>query len=776
MNAVDYLFPRDLERTPTPIKRVLLIGSCLSDNYAEEFRALAPHVAFDRVLFNNAQDLPAEPPRPVGEYDLQYIQIPLRSVLSDAIVNANNLRDPAFLRQLLESAKRRLDAMLQAALLYNARSGLLTFVANFMTPQVRVAPSLSSQHTGADLSFAIQELNIHLGRRLHDYANVYYADVDALASSLGKRLFLDDSIYFYSHNSIVQPHYRDLDEDAFWTAPEPGRIEPIPPIDEIYINRPQAFFRAVYRQIVTGYRIAHQIDMVKLVIFDLDNTLWRGQIAEHYQPDLRPPPYDNWPVGMWEVVQQLRWRGILTSLASKNDHDLVVQKWEDAVPVPFLKFEDFVHPQIGWRPKAESVAAILKAVNVTAKSAVFVDDNPVERESVQAAFPEIRTLGANPFLTRRILLWSAETQVPTLTDESAKREEMIRGQIERDTQMATTSREDFLSGLGCRVTFQDVTGPAHPAFTRALELINKSNQFNTTGERQSAASIREFLLDGRLVAFWVADRFVEYGLTGVMRVRGRAIEQFVMSCRVLGMDVERSAVALAVALVREGEPEAPVFARLIETPSNGPCRDLYAKLGFRRREDDPTRFELVAGAALDPAPHIVSDWKMPAPAQAPAAAPRARDWVEASAPPQAEALDGAELTEGGRGWTIPPGRRGALTYQRFLVPIADAAALAGELGEFEIELATSDDILDHLAFQTDFATRYSNVGRPGTVLDSAVRANGRDGLLFTWRYVFSGAERCVVAALQVAEGAALERPAHLSLKRQRYRIRDGVSL
>jgi hypothetical protein len=123
-----------------------------------------------------------------------------------------------------------------------------------------------------------------------------------IANSIGKRFFMDDFIGFYAHGGV---HYPDWGE---W-----NRIEKVPPFTETYENRLHEFFTAVARQIEAIYRAVNQIDQVKVAIFDLDDTLWRG---------------------------------IMTALTSKNDHEIVVVKCCDAVNPPFVRFEDFISPQI----------------------------------------------------------------------------------------------------------------------------------------------------------------------------------------------------------------------------------------------------------------------------------------------------------------------------------------------------------------------------------------------------------------------------------------------
>ncbi len=114
----------------------------------------------------------------------------------------------------------------------------------------------------------------------------------------------------------------------------------------------------------------------------------------------------------------------------------------------------------------------------TPKSVLFVDDNPVERESVRLALPGIRVIGSNPYVIRRILLWSSETQIAVLSEESAKHEQMMRQQIKREDDRASISREEFLAKLNCSLHLRSITSLDSEYYARAFELINKPIQYN----------------------------------------------------------------------------------------------------------------------------------------------------------------------------------------------------------------------------------------------------------------------------------------------------------
>jgi FkbH-like protein len=211
-------------------------------------------------------------------------------------------------------------------------------------------------------------------------------------------------------------------------------------------------------------------------------------------------------------------------------------------------------------------------------------------------------LGPNPYLWRRILLWSPETQVATITAESAARTEMVQKQVEREGQRKRLSRAEFLASLELRAGLHEVASIADNRFGRTLELINKTNQFNTTGKRWTLQEFTGFFRDGgRCFVLDVTDRYTAYGIVGVLLASGDEIIQFVMSCRVVGMDVEIAAVAgVLQALAVRGIAEHG--AALTHTSANLLCRDLWARCGFVSAGAD--NYRRAAGAPLAVPAHI----------------------------------------------------------------------------------------------------------------------------------------------------------------------------
>ena len=269
---------------------------------------------------------------------------------------------------------------------------------------------------------------------------------------------------------------------------------------------------------------------------------------------------------------------------SKNDEDRIRSLWPNLYGGR-LELADFASIKINWDPKPDNIERILEETNLLPRSVVFIDDNPVERANVAAAFPDIRLLGADPYQLRRILLWSAETQVAGITAESVRRTEMVQAQVERETMRKRLTRAEFLETLVVSIRLFPITDSADSRFARALELVNKSNQFNTTGTRWTLEECQAAFSRGWVFwAFEVQDRFTRYGVVGVAITGPASIQQFVMSCRVVGLEVEIAVISALLAAM-----PGTVAAKIEPTDANFLCRDLYARCGFTETDGIWTR-------------------------------------------------------------------------------------------------------------------------------------------------------------------------------------------
>jgi FkbH-like protein len=587
----EYRNPLNLRIKGLKLKRVLILGSCWFEGFSGFIKQMNPDCECDFVLYNNCSMLPAQPPHPADEYDFMLVQIPLRSVLPAGAYYSLSYDDIAGHENMFAESKERLLQLLDGTLRWNRELSIPTFVTNFMLPQQNPLGKLLPRRDLRNFVYFMQQLNEVIDDELADNSNCFVFDVDQISANFGRKFLQDDALWSISVGGVLGNADHEHDQ---------RRLQPPAPVGDYYQLMTGDFLYAWWSELESMYRTFRQSDSVKLVVVDLDDTLWRGVVVEDGK--INQYTYEGWPMGLVEALVFLKKRGVVLAIASKNDEAKVEAIWP-SIMGNRLALSDFAVRKINWRPKGENIGEIIEAVNVLPRSVVFIDDNPAERAAVQAEFPDIRVLGSELYYLRRVLLWSPETQVAAISSESSRRTTMVQAQVQREGARKRMSREEFLGSLNLVVSLFSISGVEDEHFARALELTNKSNQFNSTGKRWTVADMAKFMSTrGRLYAFNVQDKFTHYGLVGAVIVSNTGVfEQFVMSCRVIGLEVETAVIsAIGRELHRNGIGE--IHASIVATKENQPVRDLYSRAGFN--QDGDGEFSIGTTALREPAAHI----------------------------------------------------------------------------------------------------------------------------------------------------------------------------
>ncbi|MCM6779030.1 HAD-IIIC family phosphatase [Nocardia sp. CDC159] len=266
------------------------------------------------------------------------------------------------------------------------------------------------------------------------------------------------------------------------------------------------------------------ITPVKCLVWDLDNTLWRGTLLEGD----RVEPFEQ----IRHIVETLDRRGILQSIASKNDHE---PAWAQLEQLGLAEY--FVLPRIGWQPKSQSVREIADGLNFAHSAMAFVDDQPAERAEVRYHLPEVRCYTADQVAG---LLALSEFSPATDTIDSRRRRQMYQAGFRRDAarQEHTGPDHEFLRSLDIEMRISRAT---EVDLSRVEELTVRTTQMNTTGVYYPQETLRALLDDPRhevLVAA-VSDRFGPYGAVGVVLLEKLPtvwhLKLLATSCRVLSL-------------------------------------------------------------------------------------------------------------------------------------------------------------------------------------------------------------------------------------------------
>lgn len=265
---------------------------------------------------------------------------------------------------------------------------------------------------------------------------------------------------------------------------------------------------------------------VKCIVWDLDDTLWHGVLLEDRKVVLRE--------NIASIVQTLDSRGIVQSIASRNDHDSAMKQLRE-----FGLQEYFLHPQIGWNSKASSIEKIAAAINIATNAFAFIDDQPFEREEVNASFPEVMCIGAE-YIDG--LPDMAEFNPGFVTSDSRLRRQMYLDDIKRsrEEEEFIGTKEEFLVSLGMKLT---IFHAAEEDLLRAEELTVRTNQLNATGYTYSYDELQHFCRSDRhmLLMAKLVDKYGSYGHIGLAMIEYRpelwTIKLLLMSCRVMSRGV-----------------------------------------------------------------------------------------------------------------------------------------------------------------------------------------------------------------------------------------------
>jgi FkbH-like protein len=373
---------------------------------------------------------------------------------------------------------------------------------------------------------------------------------------------------------------------------------------------------SLHAQIEVGRRVARHLRALcfpacKCLVVDLDNTLWGGVLGEDGAEGIALGA--DYPGSVYQDFQRalagLRARGILLAIASKNDPAAVRDVFEKH-PDMVLGWEDFAAVQIHWEDKASSLRAIARELNIGTDALAFYDDSPVEREWVRGQLPDVTVIEVPERLLERVgaLSDSGAFDQLRISDDDRRRAESYREEGDRERLRArAVSPEEFWRSLATTVRVGSLDAANLP---RVVQLMAKTNQFNLTTRRHTAAQV-EAMLEAGAVGLWLRarDRYGDYGLVGVALAvpepeQAWRIDTFLLSCRALGRQVEGALLAaLARFVARQGG--RCLVGEFVATAHNRVTERFFAEHGFASLDSAGRMWRLALDAAsLEPPPFV----------------------------------------------------------------------------------------------------------------------------------------------------------------------------
>lgn len=306
---------------------------------------------------------------------------------------------------------------------------------------------------------------------------------------------------------------------------------------------------------------------VKCVVWDLDNTLWHGILIED------GPERLQLRTDIGTIIRELDQRGILHSIASKNNPDDAL-----AVLKKFDLDQYFLCPQISWHPKSEGVKEIARKLSVGMDSILFIDDSEFELQEVMTVCPEVRVLNAREY---RSLPQRSDCTVP-VTAESRERRKLYQVEAKRQT-LAKSFDDDYMAFLRhCEIKLT-VRRMSDENLERVHELTQRTNQMNFSGNRYDRSVLRSLLTHSSLDTFVLSceDRFGSYGVIGfsIVDQSEPRMTDLMFSCRVQSKRVEHAFLAFIIRKYAR-ETGGDFYANYRKTERNAPSGQVFADLGM----------------------------------------------------------------------------------------------------------------------------------------------------------------------------------------------------
>ena len=328
----------------------------------------------------------------------------------------------------------------------------------------------------------------------------------------------------------------------------------------------------------------------KALIFDCDNTLWKGILGEDGFDNIEMSPKTKDGAIFYEIQNiaiSLNKQGILLGLCSKNnpaDVDEVINSHPDMQ----LRDEHITINKSNWSNKVTNLKEITQELNIGLDSLLFVDDSSFEVNLIREQLPEITVLQVPERLYNYPKMLRENIGLfynLSFTAEDRKKIDMYKQQVKRETvKKGFTDIEDYLASLELKMNIYEDDKSIIP---RMAQMSQKTNQFNLTTKRYTEGDIKNFIENdnSKVFAFSVSDKFGDSGVTGLCIIKidkdnkNAFIDTFLMSCRIIGRNIEYAFMDYLINLIKNNGIKR-VTAKYIKTHKNEQVKEFYEACSF----------------------------------------------------------------------------------------------------------------------------------------------------------------------------------------------------
>jgi FkbH-like protein len=323
----------------------------------------------------------------------------------------------------------------------------------------------------------------------------------------------------------------------------------------------------------------------KVLILDMDNTLWGGVIGEE-EINLSNDGVGKIYVDFQKNIKRLKKLGILLAICSKNNYEDGIRGLNHINSI--LNENDFTIKKINWNHKAENIQEIAEELNLGLDSFVFIDDSKIERESIKQILPQVAVpefpneiYNLNDWFLDIVKQYFSKI---TLTKEDLLKQKQYENNIKREELKQNISYEDFLKSLKIKLDFFIDDDRFKE---RYAQMTQKTNQFNLTTKRYTLSDIEYFIQNPKykIVAVNYQDKFGNEGIVAlvILEIADQiTIDSFLMSCRVLKRGVEKNIIKKIVTLFQDKD----IIGIYNPTEKNIQVKDLYHNFGFKKIDEN----------------------------------------------------------------------------------------------------------------------------------------------------------------------------------------------
>lgn len=416
----------------------------------------------------------------------------------------------------------------------------------------------------------------HRGSYLKDFTdeNGVSRNLALINLRIADKLKKNSNIYFFNIDFLTQKNLHSYNPKLWYATKTP------------YNNQLFELASEEFYEIIKSFSQPAK----KLIILDLDNTLWGGVVGEVGWKKINLGGHNHIGeafIDFQKKIKSLKNKGIQLAIISKNDEKVAIEAFKKNKEM-ILKLNDFAAWRINWDDKAKNLLEITKELNLSNDSCVFIDDNINERNRVKTAIPEVFVPNwpEDPSLYAEKLLKLNCFNETNITDEDVMRTKFYQDEQKRNkVKKNFISHEKWLKSLKIKINFENVNSSNK---MRVLQLINKTNQMNLTTRRLTELQVDAMLNDKEIQfkSFRISDKLGDMGLIGIYAIKYKKKEvevlDFILSCRAFGRQVENYMIYKIIQAAKKNKQKKIVF-KYLKTTKNEPCLIFLRSLQLKKK-------------------------------------------------------------------------------------------------------------------------------------------------------------------------------------------------